>query len=251
MSVLSTITSSLPNVLNLLQGTWDVQYKIAERDVKTEGALVKLSNTIQSAKDLVSGIDLLIDGFEWKSLDFDSFIEIKEVQDSQISQSPVENGTFRSINKVRKPKVINVTLAKAGIGYGIEDSLAEVKALLPLARYSKKGASQNDKISLMEKAKNLITDVSSIFSGKQVLNRENKKNTNFPMEFRIVTPFDMISNMNLIKLDYTFKQDTGRNMLLMYLTFQEILERSSYVKKTTKNPSNISNEDVGKMNLVK
>lgn len=249
MSVLSTVTSSLPNILNLLQGTWDVQYKIAIRDEESEGALVKLSNTIQSAKDLVSGTEPLVDNFEWKSLDFDSFIELKEVQDTQITQSPMENGSFRSVNKVRKPKTLTVVLAKAGVGYGIEDSLAEVKTLVPKARYVKNPSAEKE-TGLIDAAKNLVTDVSNVLSGNPVTNRDNPNPVNLPMEFRIVTPFDMISSMNLVKLDYTFKQDTGRNMLLMYLTFQEIIEKSSYVKKTVKNPSNSSNESVGKVNPV-
>ena len=253
MSVLSTVTSSLPNLLNLLQGRWGIQYKINKKQPPEEQSMMAwISNGIQSVKDFVSGTDPLNDEFEWKDIQFDSFLDMKEVQDTQISQSPVENGEFKSINKVRKPKMVRVTIAKAGIGYGIEDTLSEIKMLLPLARYTGQTLEPDgDDDSLLQSAKNLITDVSNLAAGRAVKDRNNTNKPNFPMEFRVITPFDVIDKLNLIKIDYTFKQDTGRNMLILYLTFQEILEKSSFISKATKTPSNKSNEDVGKMSLVK
>lgn len=249
MSVLSTITSSLPNILNLLQGTWDIQYKVSKRDVESEGFLKRVSVGVQTFQDWISRDKPLVDGFEWKSLDFDSFLDMKEVSETSITQSPVENGSFRSVNKVIKPRQIVVTIAKGGIGYGIEDSLAEIKSLLPRARYIINPKKEEDKEGILSKVVNIISDVSSIFSGSSVINRNNKKSSNLPMEFRIITPFDMIDKMNLVKIDYTFKKDTGRNMLVLFLTFQEVLERSSALKKTYKQPSDMPNENVGRLSL--
>ena len=241
MSVLSTVTSSLPNVLNLLQGKWDVQYKVGKPASTPMNWLESARSVVQSAITYLNGLPSQDDGYEWKSLDFDSFVDINEVEDTSIVNHHIEGGSFRSVNKVRKPKMIKVTLAKAGIGYGIEDSLAEVKKLLPLARYSNKESKRYGLSQAAEDAADWL--LSNIFR----ITKTKVKDTSIPMEFRIVTPFDMIKKMNLIKLDYTFKKDNGRNMLLMYLTFQEILEKSAKTKGNIKQPTNADGENVGRL----
>ena len=246
MSVLSTITSSLPNVLNILQGKWDVQYKVG---IKPEGDdaswLQEGRDLIQKGIDFMNGAKPTVDKFEWKSVAFDSFIDLQEIQDTNITQNPIEQGSFRSTNKVRKPKQIKVTLAKAGVGYGIEDSLAEIKMLLPLARYGGEQIQRNGISEVAEKVADfVINGVKSALGASE----NPKPKVNFPMEFRILTPFDMITNLNLIKMDYTFKKDSGRNMFLVYLTFQEVLETSSGVKALkVSNPTDSENTVIGRL----
>lgn len=249
MSVLSTVTGSLPNVLNLIQGEWNVEYRntIPLSEEEREKAWKEIE-----AVDKTSAIGMLIafnDAMAllesgWKELDFDSFIEMNEVDDTQITTNPVEQGSFRSVNKVRKPKTIKVTLAKAGIGYGIEDSLKEVKELLPKARY----AAEKQRTS-GQMLSDVIDAVSGYLSGQTNVIDISPKIKSIPMEFRITTPFDMIDGLNLIKLDYTFKRDNGRNMLLMYLTFQEILEAGGKTKKQVKNPTNSNAQNTGRKSL--
>ena len=80
------------------------------------------------------------------------------------------------------------------------------------------------------------------------------KEEGIPMEFRILTPFDMITNLNLIKMDYAFKKDNGRNMLIMYLTFQEVLEVESStisINKKIKTPTSAINENIGRLSAMK
>lgn len=246
MAVLSTISSSLPNVLNILQGKWDVQYKVS---VKPSG---KDATWLQEGRDLIQkGIDYTngrpptVDGFEWKSLDFDAFIDLQEIQDTNITQNPVERGSFRSANKVRKPKSIKVTLAKAGVGYGVEDSLSEIKTLVSLARYGGEKVERTGLNDLVEKAADaIIGGIKSVLGASE----SPTPKPNFPMEFRVLTPFDMITNLNLIKIDYTFKKDSGRNMLLVYLTFQEILENDTGVKSLkVANPTDSDNTVIGRL----
>lgn len=246
MSVLSTITSSLPNVLNILQGKWDVQYKYAiKKDESDENWLEGPRNWLQGEIDVQNGLPLKADGFEWKSLDFDSFIDLQEIQDTNITQNPIEKGSFRSANKVKKPKQVRVTLAKAGIGYGVEDSLAEIKSLVTLARYGGDSVGKRSSSALLEKATSALV---GIVKSALKLSESPVKQTNFPMEFRIVTPFDMITSLNLIKVDYTFKKDSGRNMLLVYLTFQEILENETGVKSLkVSNPTDSEPTVIGRL----
>ena len=252
MSVLSTITSSLPNVLNILQGKWDVQYiKNAKAKEYVNSKLASLRSMAKTALNFLNGQPNIEEQNEWKSLDFDSFIDIQEIQDTNITTSPIEGGSFRSVNKMRKPKQVKVTLAKAGIGYGIEDTLAEVKRLLPLARY---GGQKVQQYGINEIATNVSSLILSGFQETTTSKSVQKPKNNMVMLFRIVTPFDMIDNLNLVKLDYTFKKDNGRNMLLMYLTFQEILQDDtglSSSKKKVKNPTNITNENIGILSATK
>ena len=145
MSVLSTITSSLPNVLNLLQGKWDVQYKVSGKPEIDSNWLFDFRSIVATTTALLGENPITNAVSKWKSLDFDSFIDMQETLDTDITTVPIEGGSFRSVNKVRKPKKIRITLAKAGIGYGIEDSLNEVKMLLPLARYKDQKAKQYGK----------------------------------------------------------------------------------------------------------
>lgn len=241
MSVLSTITSSLPNVLNLLQGKWDVQYKVGKIGSSPTNWLQNARSIARSAISYLNGLPDPEDGYEWKSLDFDSFIDMNEVEDTNITSHHIEGGSFRSVNKVRKPKEIKVTIAKAGIGYGIEDSLAEVKKLLPLARYKKSDTKRYGLSDIAEAVGDWI--IENIFR----VTKLKVKDTSIPMEFRIITPFDMITKLNLTKLDYTFKKDNGRNMLLMNLTFQEILEKGAKTKSNVKKPTDSSNENIGRI----
>lgn len=246
MSVLSTITGSLPNVLNILQGKWDVQYKYAiKKDGSEANWLESSRDWLQGKIDVQNGLPLKADGFEWKSLDFDSFIDLQEIQDTNITQNPIEKGSFRSANKVKKPKQVKVTLAKAGIGYGVEDSLAEIKSLVTLARYGGDSVGKRSSSALLEKAASALVGIIKSAFG---VTESPVKQTNFPMEFRIVTPFDMITSLNLIKVDYTFKKDSGRNMLLVYLTFQEILENETGVKSLkVSNPTDSEPTVIGRL----
>lgn len=259
MSILSSITGRLPNLLETIQGTWTVEYRIQTDKTKQEpkGWLNKMGNFATSANDLLiaAGETYGLFPSTWQALDFTSFIEMNEIEDTTITSHPVEGGSFRSVNKVRKPKMIKVTIAKAGIGYGVMDSLAEIKGLLPLARYgATKGQTKNIGQAL-EAAWENSSIVSKTLFGDSNSITPKAKIVSIPMEFRVVTPFETIEHLNLIKLDYTFKQDTGRNMLVMYLTFQEIIERGSSSKttnktvKTPKNPTNFPKQNIGTISL--
>ena len=251
MSILSSITSRLPNLLEIAQGTWTVEYRIRTDKSKEQekGWLDGWEGFSTNASDMLvkAGQTYGLFPQTWQALDFTTFIEMNEVNDTNITKCPTERGGFRSINKVREPKTIKVTLAKGGVGYGIIDSLAEVKKLLPLARYGiKKREEQNIGQAIAAAWDNAVTVSKKLFGGED--NGTKPKLFSVPMEFRVVTPFDTIEHLNLIKLDYTFKQDSGRNMLIMYLTFQEIMEKNAYSSsenKKPKNPTNSKKENVG------
>lgn len=81
-------------------------------------------------------IEFLFD--EWiKVADFDSFISLNGKHESQIVQNAIEQGQFRSANKIRKPNVFVVELAKGGLAENIQlvlDSLIEHKESTDLLR---------------------------------------------------------------------------------------------------------------------
>ena len=59
--------------------------------------------------------------------DFDSFISFNGSHDAQIVQNAVEQGSFRSVNKIRKPNTFVVELAKGGVQYYVETVLNNFK----------------------------------------------------------------------------------------------------------------------------
>ena len=103
MSLLSTITGSLPNVLNLLQGKWAVQYKV--QDKRDENIFDTIKNIGERFQDWVMPLtgQVNYNQQKWQDIDFDTFVDMQEVSDTKITQNPVEGGSFRSENKVRKP----------------------------------------------------------------------------------------------------------------------------------------------------
>ena len=48
---------------------------------------------------------------------------------------------------------------------------------------------------------------------------------------RVSTPFGVLSNLNLIKLDYSFTRENGANLLVARLTFQEVMFNQGTEKK--------------------
>lgn len=252
MSVLSTITSRLPNLLETIQGTWAVEYRVMTDRSKEvpQNWLGNMAGLATTASDTLVACGEIYGLFPqtWKQLDFTSFIEMNEVDDTTITKCPTERGGFRSINKVRQPKTIKVTIAKSGIGFGITDSINEIKRLLPKARYEiQKRQEQNIGQAIASAWTSAVNSVKSTF-GMDVEEQPKAKLISVPMEFRVVTPFETIEHLNLIKLDYTFKQDSGRNMLIMYLTLQEIMEKNVYssgVIKKPRNPTDSKKENVG------
>ena len=120
--------------------------------------------------------------------------------------------------------------------------------LLPLARYK---GQQKSQYGINAVAQNIADFITGGIKKALGVKTVKKPAPNFPMEFRVLTPFDMIERLNLIKLDYTFKKDNGRNMLLMYLTFQEILERGSVTKTSYSIPTDAPKENVGRLSPTK
>lgn len=237
MSIIAKITGSLPNPLNIFQGEWKVQYKNkfvveeAKRDTsKNEDGTKKtgLDAGMSAIGDAIyNGINSKL-ADPWEDLPFDSIISVNEVENTNIVNQPIEKGSFRSINKVKLPKEFVVVAATGGISYGIEESLSTLKELLPLTR---KAVGENS----------TLKDIGNIYNfykkGEENLSIEEKTETwksmtkgfysrTIPMEFRVVTPHDMTEKLNLVKFDYTFRRETGRNMLIVNMRFQEILENT-------------------------
>lgn len=255
MSLLTKLTGSLPNLINNLQGAWDVMYKNSiPLNKEEQDAAVETLKTADytSASGLLSAADAIssLSNDGWVSLDFDSFVDMQEIDETTITTHPIEKGSFRSENKVQKPKKIRVTLAKGGIGFDIETTLANIKSLVPKATNRVLKTKQGQTTAAVGIIKGVIHGLrTNDFSEADKNIKEAVKLTKFkeiPMEFKVITPFDMIEGLNLIKLDYTFKKENGRNLLLMDLTFQEILNKNTRVK-SVKNPTDSSPQNIGRL----
>lgn len=124
---------------NILRTTkWDVQVLKSQKEViETDNLLIKAKHLIDEAITFVQNTiqDLMIDWFGGKKRseiyetigEFDTFISFNGVRDAQLVQNAVEGGSFRSVNKIRKPNTCVVELARGGTEAEIELTLSLLK----------------------------------------------------------------------------------------------------------------------------
>lgn len=203
-SVFSTITSSLPAIKI---SSWKVKVYEEKKLIVKEDNFIK--SVISSAKNMISFTqDFVSDIFQdsnpsYKEIaDFDSFISLNGQHSSQVVKNAIEEGSFRSVNKIKDPDQIVVELAKGGYRSGIESVLSNLK------KYERSTAM-----------------------------------------CQIVTPFGIIDNLNLVKLEYSFTRDNGSNLLIAKLHFQEIVTNASnsevFTKSQVKDPGTTNTISTG------
>lgn len=206
--VFSTITSSLPAIKI---SKWDVQ--VSKKSIQKEQPDNIISAFISTAKSFIGGIKDAIAGIfqqvgsDYETIaEFDSFISFNGTHESQVVKNAIENGSFRSVNKIRNPDTIIVELAKGGYRSGIEAVLNSLKK----------------------------------YQGSTAL-------------CRVLTPFGTISNLNLVKLEYSYTRDNGSNLLVAKLYFQEIIggtsKRSKAELGSVKLVSDTDTKDGGRVAL--
>lgn len=125
----STITSNLPTIKI---SKWDVQVsKKATQQKQPDNIISSIISTaktsIRSAQDAIASL-FQETGSDYETIaEFDSFVSFNGTHESQIVKNAVENGSFRSVNKIRNPDTIIVELAKGGYRSGIEAVLTSLK----------------------------------------------------------------------------------------------------------------------------
>lgn len=214
MALLSDLFSKVTSSLPLFKiSKWDVMVKKGQApkrktDKGISGIIQGIKNSIE---DFVSNTQDAVASIFQEPQDkyetiarFDSFVSFNGSRESQIMQNAIENGSFRSVNKVRKPNTCIVELAKGGYRSEVEACLENLKKV-------------NDSLLLC----------------------------------RIVTPFGIMDNMNMIKLDYSYTKDNGSNLLIAKMTFQEVIYgnvKADFTKlnlKRVKNPADTNKESTG------
>lgn len=211
MALLSDLFSKATGSLPLFKiSKWDVMVLKgqAPKREKDSGIKGKIQGLIRSAEDFVSGLQDAVSGIFQGSTNkyetiarFDSFISFNGSREEQIMQNAIESGSFRSVNKIRKPNKCTVELAKGGYRSDIEACLSNLKKV-------------NDSLLLC----------------------------------RIVTPFGIMDNMNMIKLDYSYTRDNGANLLVAKMTFQEVIggiAKEGFKDIDVKDPSDSKKESTG------
>lgn len=210
--------AGLSNVVSLVSSiitdnTWTVQ--VLQEDTLLPNSSNVWTKFKKQIKDSISSVRNLIWGStndtNWMDIgDFDSFISINGSKSSQIVENAVEGGSFRSVNKINKPREFVVELARGGTWSLYENGI-----------------------------KNLIQNLEAYSGSTKIC--------------RIVTPYGVISSLNLIKFDYSFTRDGGANLLIAKLTFKEILSANvkldNYTVKKVKNPSNTDTANTGNKSL--
>ena len=176
--VFSTITTSLPTIKI---SKWDVQIlnepkKVEKPDNFLSSIINVAKKTIRLVQDTVSNFFQNTDGSYSSIAEFDSFVSFQGNHSSQIVKNAIENGSFRSVNKIKSPNEIVIELAKGGYRSGVEDVLNRLKE----------------------------------YEGSTTL-------------CRVVTPFGILKNLNITKLEYNYTRDSGSNLLIARITLQEII----------------------------
>lgn len=149
---------------------------------------------------ILARIELAEDSYI-KIADFDTFLSMNGKHESQVVQNAIEQGQFRSVNKIRKPDTCLIELAKGGNVQDIELVLSNLK------KY--------------KDSTDLLT---------------------------VRTPFGIMEDMNLIGLDYIFRQGESAYMLVVKLTLQEIQSGDLGLEYTTavvKDPQNTNTQKTG------
>lgn len=203
--VFSTITSSLPTIKI---SKWDIQ--VLNEPKRVEKSDNFLSSIINTAKNVIRLVQDTVAGFfqetkgNYRTIaEFDSFVSFQGNHSSQIVKNAIENGSFRSVNKIKSPNKVVIELAKGGYRSGIEEVLSQLKT----------------------------------YEGSTSL-------------CRIVTPFGILENLNIIQLEYSYKRESGSNLLIAKITLQEIVSGSvapaKYKLGTVSSPDKTNTTNGGK-----
>ena len=115
---LSFAGSTISFLSDLILGDeWSVEV-LQEQDKsnKNISAYTNLRKAISDIKSVAKRVSVLNESSEGyvKIADFDSFISMNGVSDSQIVENAIEQGSFRSVNKIIRPKQFTIELARGG-----------------------------------------------------------------------------------------------------------------------------------------
>lgn len=91
------------------------------------GIIDTIKRGIRWTQDLMAGVFQYTGGAMEEIADFDSFISLNGNSSSQIVKNAIENGSFRSVNKIKDPNKIVIELAKGGFKTDIEEVLDSLK----------------------------------------------------------------------------------------------------------------------------
>lgn len=81
-------------------------------------------------ESVINGLGISVEKSEEDWIDianFDSFVSLNGNYDSQIVENVVEEGSFRSCNKINKPSIFTIELGKGGTSQEIESVLYNLK----------------------------------------------------------------------------------------------------------------------------
>lgn len=133
LPIISQVTGNI-----LRTNKWDVQVLKSQKEKEeTDDWILQAKQLVENAITFVTDTiqNVMVDIFGGKKKseiyetigEFDTFVSFNGKRDSQVVQNAVENGSFRSVNKIRKPNTCIVELARGGMETEIELTLRLLK----------------------------------------------------------------------------------------------------------------------------
>ena len=145
------------------------------------------------------------------ALEFSGMASIQPGGRAQITNAPVENGKYQSINKVKEPSLVRCEIIITGLT-GLTGSIPNIFDLT--------FTSQSNTLETI----------------KTMLETANT--------YDIETPKETLQSYDLVDHDYNVNSQRGVSMLTVYLVFQEVMQQMEVVLSGSQSNSKPTNDEI-------
>lgn len=145
------------------------------------------------------------------ALEFSGMASIQPGGRAQITNAPVENGKYQSINKVKEPSLVRCSI----VIKGLTGLTGEIPNLFDLTFTSQS--------STLETIKKMLESA---------------------ITYDIETPKETLQSYDLVDHDYSVDSQHGVSLLVVYLTFQEVMQQMEVVLSGSQSNSKPTNDAI-------
>lgn len=149
------------------------------------------------------------------ALEFSGMASIQPGGRAQITNAPVEEGKYQSINKVREPSVVRCSIIINGLT-GYSGAIPDIFSLT-------------------------LTSQSETLRAIQVM-------LSTAGLYDIETPKETMTGYDLVDYDYEVNSQRGVSMLTVYLTFQEVIQQMEVILSGAQATKQLTNDKISQGN---